>query len=255
MSNIMRVLLLNANTNPAMTEHVVAAARRYAPDIDFFGATGRFGSPHIGTRATYVIAAHAAIDCYAAQTERFDAIILACFGDPGLGALRELADVPVFGLAESACRAAALRRQPFSVVTGGERWVGMLKDYLTPLGLTEFLASVRAVDVTGSQILADPEASLEKLAQACRLAETEDGATSVILGGAGLVGLAKQVADKVSVPLVDCLEPAIDAVRASVAMASPPLSRSGGPTTAFVGIGPELAALLSADIGKGTPSR
>jgi Asp/Glu/hydantoin racemase len=255
----MRVLLLNANTNPAMTEHVVKAARLYAADIDFTGATGRFGSPHIGTRATYAIAAHAAIDCYAAQTERFDAVILACFGDPGLGALQDLADVPVFGLAESACRAAALRRRPFSIVTGGERWVGMLKDYLMPLGLTEYLASVRAVDVTGSQILSDPDGSLDKLAQACRLAETEDGATSVILGGAGLVGLAKRLAAIVSAPLIDCLEPAIDAVRASVPKRSPssppPLVRPSGPATAFVGIGPELAALLATDIGKDTPSR
>jgi hypothetical protein len=69
--------------------------------------------------------------------------------------------------------------------------------------------------------------------------------------------LAKRLAAKVSVPLVDCLEPAIDAVRASVPKpsSSPPLARPSGPATAFVGIGPELAALLSADIGKDTPSR
>jgi hypothetical protein len=59
----------------------------------------------------------------------------------------------------------------------------------------------------------------------------------------------------VSVPLADCLEPAIDAVRASVAVVLPPPARPDGPATTFVGIGPELAALLSADIGKGTPSR
>ncbi len=210
----MRVLLLNANTNPAMTEHVVGAARALAPDIEFTGATGRFGSAHIGTRATYAVAAHAAIDCYEAQTERYDAVILACFGDPGLSALQEIADVPVFGLAEAACRAAAQQRQRFSIVTGGERWITMLRDYLMPLGLTEHLASIRTVEPTGSQILADPQGSLDKLAQACRLAADEDGAKSIILGGAGLVGLAGRVAANVPVPVIDCLEPAIAAVRA-----------------------------------------
>lgn len=218
----MRVLLLNANTNPAMTAHVVSAARAYAPDMTFTGATGRFGSPHIGTRATYAIAAHAALDCYAAQTEKFDAVILACFGDPGLGALQDLADVPVFGLAAAACRAAAKRQRPFSIVTGGERWVAMLTDYLKPLGLTDYLASVRAVDVTGSQILADPDNSLDKLAQACGLAVEKDGAESVILGGAGLVGLASRMTGKVSVPVLDCLEPAIDAARMVAAKPSQP---------------------------------
>lgn len=209
----MRVLVLNANTNPAMTEHVVAAARACAPDIDFTGATGRFGSPHIGTRVTYAVAAHAAIDCYEAQSEKYDAVILACFGDPGLSALQEIADVPVFGLAETACRAAAEKREPFSVVTGGENWVAMLRDYLSPLGLNEHLVSIRTVDTTGSQILADPQGSLDRLAQACRRAASEDGAKSVILGGAGLVGLAAQIEGRVQVALVDCLQPAIAAVR------------------------------------------
>ncbi|HEY0302606.1 MAG TPA: aspartate/glutamate racemase family protein, partial [Rhizomicrobium sp.] len=163
----MRVLLLNANTNPAMTDHALAAARRLAPEIEFVGATGRFGSAHIGTRATYAIAAHAALDCYAAQGGRFDAVILACFGDPGLGALRDIADVPVFGLAEAACREADAKGRPFSIVTGGQRWIALLTEYLAPLGLTRHLASIRVVDVTGTQILNDPRGSLDVLAQAC----------------------------------------------------------------------------------------
>lgn len=249
----MRVLLLNANTNPAMTEHVVVAARTLAPEIAFTGATGRFGSPHIGTRATYAIAAHAALDCYAAQTERYDAIILACFGDPGLGALQEIADVPVFGLAETACHAAARKRQPYSIVTGGERWVSMLREYLTPLGLTERLASIRTVDTTGSQILADPQGSLDKLAQACRRAVDEDGAENVILGGAGLVGLAARIADKVPVPVIDCLEPAIAAVRALSAKpaSAKPAQATNKDATTFAGIGQQLGALLAADIARG----
>lgn len=246
----MRVLLLNANTNPAMTNHVVSAARRLAPEIEFIGATGRFGSAHIGTRATYAIAAHAALDCYAAQAERFDAVILACFGDPGLAALQDIADVPVFGLAEAACRVADAKGRPFSIVTGGQRWIALLKDYLAPLGLTRHLASIRVVDVTGSQVMADPQGSLDALALACMLAVKEDGAESVILGGAGLVGLAAQIAGRVSVPVLDCLEPAIAAVRGVGPRPSPPGPRSvsGG---SFAGIGPELAGLLAADIAKG----
>lgn len=244
----MRVLLLNANTNPAMTEHCLVAARAYAPDIDFSGATGRFGSPHIGTRATYAIAAYAAFDAYAAQAQGFDAAILACFGDPGLAALKEIADVPVVGLAEAACRAASRRQQPFSIVTGGARWAPMLMDYLMPLGLTKHLASIRTVDVTGSQIMADPDHSIEKLAQACRAAVAQDGAQSVILGGAGLVGLAPRVQSKVPVPVADCLEPAIDEARTAV-RESP--SRSVIETASagtFPGVSAELARLLQADI-------
>lgn len=248
----MRVLVLNANTNAAMTAHVLAAARRLAPDIEFGGATGRFGATHIGTRATYAIAAHAALDCYAAQTERFDAVILACFGDPGLGALQNIADVPVFGLAEAACRSTAKQRRPFSIVTGGERWIGLLQGYLASVGLTEWLASIRVVDTTGSQILADPRGSLDALAGAARLAATDDGAECVILGGAGLIGLAARIAADVPVPLVDCLDPAIAAARSAVPI--PPRAVRGADlgTVAFDGIERDLADLLAADIARGS---
>jgi allantoin racemase len=246
----MRVLVLNANTNPAMTAHAVAAAQRLAPEISFTGATGRFGSTHIGTRATYAIAAHAAVDCYAAQTEKFDAIILACFGDPGLGALQDIADLPAFGLAETAARAANEMQRPFSIVTGGQRWVPMLTEYLTGLGLTKHLASIRVIESTGSQVLADPAGNLARLADACHLAATDDGAERVILGGAGLIGIAAQIADRVPVPLMDCLEPAVAAVRkvsARTEAASPPPPKVD---PVFTGIDPTLAGLLARDIAK-----
>jgi Asp/Glu/hydantoin racemase len=250
----MRVLVLNANTNKAMTDHAVVAARRLAPEIEFTGATGRFGSTHIGTRATYAIAAHAAVDCYAAQTDKFDAVILACFGDPGLGALQDIADVPVFGLAETAARAADAVRQPFSIVTGGQRWVSMLTEYLTGLGLTKYLASIHVIDSTGSQVLADPEGNLARLADACRIAASSDGAARVILGGAGLIGIAAQIADRVPVPLTDCLEPAIAAVRRVGARLEPTglVSLSPKVDAVFTGVDPALADLLAADIAKGT---
>lgn len=247
----MRVLLLNANTNEAMTTHVVEAARRIAPDIVFTGATARFGSRHIGTRATYAIAAHAAIDCYAAQDEQFDAVILACFGDPGLGALNDLANIPVFGLAESTCREAAGHRHPFSIVTGGERWISMLREYLASLGLTEWLASIRVVDASGSEILAQPAEHLEKLKDACRNAAS-DGASRVILGGAGLIGLAERIASDVPIPVTDCLQPAITMARKTLfERTQPPISpallnRNGK----FIGIGSKLANLLEADCAK-----
>lgn len=250
----MRVLVLNANTNETMTAHAVSAARLLAPEIEFTGATGRFGSTHIGTRATYAIAAHAAVDCYAAQAEKVDAVILACFGDPGLGALQDIADVPVFGLAETACRAANYMQQPFSIVTGGQRWVPMLTEYLTGLGLAKYLASIRVIDSTGSQVLADPEGNLARLADACRFAATEDGAQRVILGGAGLIGIAAKIADRVEVSLMDCLEPAVAAVRkvsarpVSNATVSPPPKVDA----VFSGIDPKLSDLLARDIAKGS---
>ena len=46
-----------------------------------------------------------------------DGHVIACFGDPGLDAVRELAAGPVVGIAEAAMHTATLLGRGFSVVT------------------------------------------------------------------------------------------------------------------------------------------
>ncbi|TXN10683.1 Asp/Glu racemase, partial [Methylobacterium sp. WL122] len=98
----MRILVINPNTTEAVTERVVEHVRRIAPSATIVPATGRFGARYIASRASAAIAAHAALDAYAAFGAECDAVYLACFGDPGLLALREIAPVPVVGMAEAA---------------------------------------------------------------------------------------------------------------------------------------------------------
>src|SRR5260370_20994634 len=83
-----RILLINPNTTSAITDKVVAAARALAPDVTFTGVTGRFGARYVASRAGYAIAGHAALDAWANARDAHDAVILACFGDPGLDRLR-----------------------------------------------------------------------------------------------------------------------------------------------------------------------
>src|SRR5262245_46291077 len=97
----MRLLFLNPNTSAELTDLGVALASRVArPETEIVPATGQFGARYIGTRATAAIAAHAALDAFARCQPAPDVVLLACFGDPGLLALRELAPVPVVGMAE-----------------------------------------------------------------------------------------------------------------------------------------------------------
>jgi allantoin racemase len=179
------------------------------------GVTGRFGARYIATRTAYAIAGHAALEAYATHGAGFDAAVLACFGDPGLRALQEIATIPVVGMAQAACVAAASRGSRFAIVTGGERWVAMLQEYVASIGLADRLVTVRAVARDGAQIAADPEGSLASLAAACRATATE-GADVVTLGGAALAGLAERIADRVPIPIVDALAASIQAAEAAI---------------------------------------
>lgn len=208
----MTILIINPNTTDAITERLCAMAASLYPDLRFQGATGRFGARYISTRTASVIAAHAALDAYAEHGQTADAVLLACFGDPGLLALRELSTVPVVGLAEAVCSVAKARYGRFAIVTGGERWVAMLWEFLDLIGLKSDCAGVRCVTKTGGQIAENPDAALSELLAACDAALSEDGADVVILAGAGLAGLADTLAPSLSKPILCSVQVGIDTV-------------------------------------------
>lgn len=199
-----RLLVINPNTTQSIT-HLVARHVRAAvgPGFEIVPATGGFGCAYITSEACFAVGAHAALDCFQTHGAGCDAVLLACFGDPGLFALKEASPVPVLGLAEASMIEATESAGRFSIVTGGAAWKPMLERFAAQLGHADRLASVRTVALTGGEIAADPDAALAVLAEESRAAAERDGAKAVILGGAGLAGLAARIADRAPVPVLD----------------------------------------------------
>ena len=241
----MRLLLINPNTSPDITALVAANAQNCAaPDTTFDPVTARFGARYIGTRAAAAIAGHAALDAFAAFYRPHHAgVLLACFGDPGIEALREIAPVPAIGMAEAAMREAVADGARVGILTGGARWVPMLTEFVGTLGLSAQLAGVRAVAATGAQIAAEPERALGELAAAATACAEQDGADIVILGGAGLAGLVPRVQALTSVRLLGSLEASITRLERMVRAATPEFSPA--PSVPSIGLAPELAAVIS----------
>jgi Asp/Glu/hydantoin racemase len=243
------LLLINPHTTASITELVLKTARQFASkDTTLRAVTGAFGPRYIASRAGYAVAGHAAVDALANDTEGRDAVVLACFGDPGLAALKEIAQVPVVGMAEASILQACTLGNRFSIVTGGVRWKPMLEEFVASHGLASRLASVRTVAPTGADIARDPEAAMALLAKGCQTCGTEDRADVVILGGAGLVGLAARLEDAVDVPLLDGVACAISMAE-SLARQKPAKARAGAfsppAPVESVGLSPALARLLN----------
>jgi allantoin racemase len=239
----LRILLINPNTTESVTILVAGHASAIAGDAaTFVPVTGRFGANYISTRASAAIAAHAALDALARHVAGCDAVYLACFGDPGLAALREISPVPVIGMAEASCLKACNRGRRFAIVTGGALWGPMLTEFVASLGIAERLAAVRAIAPTGDRIAGDPEAALAELAAACTACATEDGADVVILGGAALAGLAARIQPSVPIPVLCAVEAG---TRAAIAAAAGSNRRVASPHALdSVGLSPDLAKLL-----------
>jgi allantoin racemase len=216
------IALLNANTTVAMTDRMVArAAARLGPRATVRGLTAPFGAPYISDRAASAAAAHAVAEMTAAlRADPPDVAIIACFGDPGLWAARELVAFPVAGMAEASMLTACQMGRRFGIVTGGPAWKPMLEEFAAACGLASRLAGVRALPITGAEIAADPAAATGRLIDAARAGVAEDGADVIILGGAALVGLRDVVAAAIAAPVVDSLDCALAQAEALAGLAA-----------------------------------
>jgi len=237
------LLVINPNTTVAVTEALVRHVQaELGGDVAVHGVTAAFGASYIATEVGYAVAAHATLDAYArfvAANGMPDAVLIGCFGDPGLFALRTACPVPVSGLAQAAFHEAR-RQGQFAIVTGGDAWGPMLRRHAQALGCDDELAGIVTVAPSGAALAADPARARALLAAACHDAAARSGARSVILGGAGLAGIAAEIADRIDVPV-------IDSVRAGARQAlrgqAPPVPQPE--TAAFSALSPALQALLA----------
>lgn len=214
----MKILVVNPNTTVSVSDLLarrVGAAVGAAAEVETI--TARFGAAYISSEASYVVAAHAALDACDAHVDahgRPDAIIVGCFGDPGVFALREALALAVIGLAEAAMREAAAHGR-FAIVTGGAAWGPMLLRLARALDLADRLTTVEIVAATGAELAADPLRAIVTLGEAC--ARAAKGVDAVILGGAALAGMADAIAPRVGVPIVDSVDAAARAALTALA--------------------------------------
>ncbi len=200
------LLVINPNTTATVSALLQQHGQAAVGDAwEVRTVTAAFGAPYISDETSYVLGSHAAVDAWTravALGPAPDAVLIGCFGDPGLFALREASAVPVTGLAEGAfAQAASIGR--FAVVTGGAAWGPMLRRLALTLGYANHLVDVITVAPTGAQLAAAPEEARALLTQACQQAAALPGVDCVILGGAGLAGMAREVQPQVGVPVLD----------------------------------------------------
>ena len=215
----MNILLLNPNTRSDITDLMMAVGRSVAaPGTTLVPLTAPRGVPYISTRAEAQIGGAVALEMLAENHRSADAAIIAAFGDPGLLAAREIFDIPVIGMAESAMLTACMSGRRFGVVTFARALGPWYEECVRMHGLWERCAGIRMLDGAFKQISdvqTEKEDLLVELAQRC---VAEDEADVLIFAGAPLSGLAARVADRIPVPVVDQVVAAVKQAEALIAL-------------------------------------
>lgn len=224
-----RLLLINPNTSERTTERLTSVLVPLLPaGWQLATRTATLGARYIACEASHAVAGHAVLQAWAEHRREdpalLDGVLIGCFGDPGLFALRECSAASVTGLAEASFILAA-QRGPFAIVTGGERWGPMLRRLAGSLGYGEPLRHIETVAPTGAMLLEDEALAMRTLGDACRAAAAT-GVQSIILGGAGLAGYAQRLQAEVPLPLIDSARAGLEVMLQGLAPA-PPRARDG----------------------------
>jgi len=245
----MRLLLINPNISDSVSDLIRAEAQRSASaGTEIEVLTAPFGVAYIETRFEALIGAYAAAQLAAEHHEHFDAVIVAAFGDPGLGGLREALPCPVTGLTEAALASACLLGQRFSIVAISQRIRPWYRETVEHYGLVGRLASIRGIDEPLANIgtvQADQGERLVRLSERC---VDDDGADVIVLAGAPLAGLARSLQGRLPVPSVDGVSSAVRHAELLVRLNPAKASRgsfAAPPIKPFRGLPPAIARLLN----------
>lgn len=200
----MRLKVINPNTSGEMT----ASIAQIASDHAGFGVEVVTVCPSRGPVSIesyydeYLAIPHVLAEVQKDEAD-FDGFVLACWGDPGIDAVREMTAKPVVGIAEASMYAANAIAPRWSVVTTLRRSHHMVEAIVKKTGLLDRCASIRCVDLPVLACESDPLAIVEGLERISRMALQEDGAEAIVLGCAGMGGLDRELGDRLGVPCVD----------------------------------------------------
>lgn len=207
----MKLKIINPNTTAGMTEKIGACARAVAaPGTEIVAVTPAMGPVSIESHYDEALSVPGLLQAVrAGESEGDDAYVIACFGDPGLYAAREVARGPVIGIAEAAMHMASMVGTGFSVVTTLSRTCNMAWHLAERYGMTRFCRNVRATDVPVLELETAGSDARHVITEACRRALVEDRSDCIVLGCAGMTDLCEEIADAIRAPVIDGVTAAV----------------------------------------------
>lgn len=214
----MTLLLINPNTSRATTEAMRSLAQEAAPpDVTIRAQTAPFGAPLITAPEALRESGKAVLALLEnLPAQGHSGVIIAAFGDPGLGAARRLLSIPVTGIAEAGMAEAAAGARRFAVVTTTPDLVDAIAASAASYGHAGRFLGTELTEGDATSLTNDPERLRHALLQACRRALARYDAEAIVIGGGPLAMAARAIAGELAVPII---EPVPAAVRLAVSRA------------------------------------
>ncbi len=216
----MKIKVINPNTTASMTHKIGEAARAVAaPGTEIVACNPSMGPVSIEGHYDEALSVLGILEeVRRGEAAGVDGYAIACFGDPGLLAAREVARGPVIGIAEAAMHAASFIATGFSIVTTLSRTRVIARQLVENYGMTRFCRNIRATDVPVLELEVEGSNARKIVTEECRLALVEDQAEAIVLGCSGMADLATQISQEIDAPVIDGVSAAVKFVEVLVAL-------------------------------------
>lgn len=202
----MNLLIVNPNTSETMTEDVRRTVERIKfQDTSVTVMDLDFGPEALESFYDYALSGFGLCRLLEKEKDKYDGILVACYGDPGLYAAKELCDCPVLGIAETSMAFSLLLGSRFSILAASGKAVPMMENMISQYGMRNRSAGVLPLHMSVLDAEANQEETVERLIEAGKKA-VSGGAEVLILGCAGMTGFGEPVSRALGVPVIDPVE-------------------------------------------------
>lgn len=207
------VLVINPNSSERCTEGIRVAAQAAAgKGIETVTVRMPAAPEYIVTPEDEAKAAELVTSYVEAALQdpgrRFRAVIVACYSDPGLEAVRALLPAPALGVRESTFILAQGLGWPYGVLTSEQEEEGEVREAAARCGLAAGLITVQGAGCSIAALDEQRPEAVAALRVAARRAVAE-GARSLCLGCAAMAGLEGEIREEVGVPVFECVASAV----------------------------------------------
>ncbi len=216
----MKIKVINPNTTASMTLKIGEAARAVAaPGTEIIACNPSMGPVSIEGHYDEAMSVVGLLEeVRQGEAAGVDGYVIACFGDPGLLAAREVARGPVIGIAEAAMHAASFIATGFSIVTTLSRTRIVAQQLVENYGMSRFCRNIRATDLPVLELEVEGSNARRIITEECRQALVEDRAGAIVLGCGGMADLATQISQEIGAPIIDGVSAAVKLVEALVSL-------------------------------------
>lgn len=144
----------------------------------------------------------------------YDAIVIDCFGDPGLEAAREITDVPIIGVNEASTHLASQISRKFSIINILPESENLILSILAKNGLLANLASIVTINIPVLSLEDNLDITVNTIVKGVEKAVKEDKAQAIVFGCTGMSSVLKNTKEKLTLKGIDV--PIIEPLRAGI---------------------------------------